>query len=165
MSSQSSLILASIGRAVNAHVGAVLDLSDDAKTAYSMTNSDSWQLPSTELPCVVIVAPAPSVNTMLHGVSIVNQEITILVYDRCDITEGITSLAVAQHDQDCLSEIRSIIWAIQNREMDGTEATDITVVDIAPQSVARNHTAPGADTEGNVTQYTTSFTIQFDEVY
>lgn len=165
MSSQSSLILAAIGRAVNDHVGTVLDLSDELKTAYSLTNSDNWQMPSSDLPYVVIVAPAPVVTTMQHSISLVNQEITIIVYDRCDTTDGLTSLALAQYDQDALAEIRSIIWAIQDREMDGTETTDITVIDIQPQSISRNHTAVGADTEGNVTQYTTSFTIQFDEVY
>ena len=165
MTSKSSLILAAIGRAVLAHTGTTLDLSDDSKLAYSLVNSDAWSYPAESLPYVIIIAPAPTVTTMIHQVTLMSQDVTIIVYDRTDITEGITSLSLAQYDQDALTELRSIVWSIQDRDASGVDSIDINITDIAPQNLQRNYTGVGSDTEGNVTQYSTTFSIQYDEEY
>jgi hypothetical protein len=150
---------------VNAHSTGELDLSDTTKTAYSLVNHEAWAYPSGSLPYVVIVAPAPSVISMIHPITIMSQEVTIHVFVRNDPSAGLESLECAQLDQDILTEMRSIVWSIQDRDASGVDQIDINITDIMPQNLVRNHTALGGDTDGNVTQYITRFTIQYDEEY
>lgn len=161
--SESSNILEAVSRAILAHSGTVLDLTDNTKIFYSLQDSGNWCKDESSLPCVVVIAESPSVVNMFIGSTTVEQTYTIYLYNRSTLSDDALSIDMAKYDHDVLTELRSIVNDIQHRQYSGVETTDLIVTDIS-QKHERNH-SPVEDGTNTVSQYTTTFTIQYDEVY
>jgi hypothetical protein len=146
------LILASSGE---------LDLSDTDKCVFSSAEFSPHEFTNAEIPRVEVYAPFPRANTDNTSNTESSLDIMIGVYYRAG--DDCSTLEQSQTDHDIAEQMRAIVHAIQQAQVDGTTAIDAWLISSIEQNISRPIT--GATENGNqpILKVTTSFTLSFEE--
>ena len=161
MSSKAALVLANIDSAIASITGPNLNLSLITRS-YAETTQDTVIFKGG-LPELWIYADTPRITQQSTTVTEIDLEVKITLWYRCDDAATVGTLANSQLDQDYMTALRQIVYAIEKRQSEGITSSDCWLSSEAPVELSRPMSPQTTGDESSVFSAFINFTLSFEE--